>query len=145
MDYRVQAQDTTQTSQTSTSAKSKSDALGKSDFLKLLMAQLKYQDPMKPMDDKSFIAEMAQFNALEEQRNLNSTLTENQAFERLSSASNLIGKAVRIRETVGKGEDAEVVEVTGRVQQLKRDEEGIKLLVNGQFYDVNSVFEVANG
>lgn len=145
MDYRVQAQDTTQTSQTSTASKSKSDALGKSDFLKLLMAQLKYQDPMKPMDDKSFIAEMAQFNALEEQRNLNSTLTENQAFERLSSASNLIGKAVRIRETVGTGEDAEVVEVTGRVQQLKRDEEGIKLLVNGQFYDVNSVFEVANG
>lgn len=145
MDYRVQAQDTTQTSQTSSSAKSKSDALGKSDFLKLLIAQLKYQDPMKPMDDKSFIAEMAQFNALEEQRNLNTTLTKNQDFERLSSASNLIGKAVHIRETVGTGDEAEVVEVTGRVQQLKRDEDGIKLLVNGQFYDVNSVFEVANG
>lgn len=40
--------------------------LGESDFLQLLVTQLRYQDPMQPMDDKQFIAQLAQFSALEQ-------------------------------------------------------------------------------
>ena len=39
--------------------------LGQNDFLKLLATQFKTQDPMKPMEDTAFIAQMAQFTALE--------------------------------------------------------------------------------
>lgn len=72
-------------------------SLDQNDFLKLLSAQLQHQDPMKPMENGEFIAEMAQFSALENSKDLNA------AFKDLNSsiissgslqASLLVGKSV---------------------------------------------------
>lgn len=49
----------------------KNEELGKDAFLQLLVTQLRYQDPLSPMDNGEFIAQMAQFSALEQMQNMN--------------------------------------------------------------------------
>jgi flagellar basal-body rod modification protein FlgD len=74
-----------------------STALGKDEFLKLLMAQLQNQDPTQPSDPTAFTAQLAQFSQLELQQNANSTLSDiasAQAATNQQSAVNLVGKNV---------------------------------------------------
>ncbi|MCT4507996.1 MAG: hypothetical protein N4A48_04420 [Tepidibacter sp.] len=73
----------TQSTKTTSDKKSQ---LGKDDFLKLLTTQLKYQDPLKPMEDKDFIAQMAQFSSLEQMQNLNKSFDG--VFEGIKSLNN---------------------------------------------------------
>ena len=70
-----------------------SNELGKDAFLRLLIAELSNQDPLNPMDDREFIAQMAQFSALEQMTNLNKTL-ENMASMDKYSAVNYVGTTV---------------------------------------------------
>ena len=53
--------------------------LDKDAFLRLLMVQLQHQDPLNPMDDRDFIAQMAQFSALEQMQNMNAAYARSQA------------------------------------------------------------------
>ena len=74
--------------------------LGKDDFLKLLLTQLRYQDPTNPVDDKEFIAQLAQFSSLEQMQNLNTNLQDmmvsQQKLTALAQATSMIGKIVEI-------------------------------------------------
>jgi len=71
--------------------------LGKDDFLKLMIAQLKFQDPSKPFEMEKMGSELAQLSNMEQLQNLNSTLkqmvTKDAPLERLAM-TNLIGKTV---------------------------------------------------
>ncbi len=71
--------------------------LGKEDFLKLLIIQLQYQDPLSPMENTDFMAQLAQFSSLEQLQNVNSNLQANFLLTQSlnnSLATNLIGKRV---------------------------------------------------
>lgn len=84
------------------SAPSAAASLGLQDFVKVLTTQLTYQDPLKPMDNQEFMAQMAQFTALEQTQQLNDRvqqLVDNQAA--LQSVG-LIGRTVDFTTASGR-------------------------------------------
>ncbi|QSI29803.1 flagellar hook capping protein [Variovorax sp. RKNM96] len=89
------------TGSSSTTPNLQANSLGMEDFLKILLTQLTYQDPLKPMDNQEFMAQMAQFTSLEQTQQLNNkieTLITNQAA--LQSVG-LIGKTVDVSTPSG--------------------------------------------
>lgn len=76
---------------------SKQDVMGKEDFLHMLVAQLKAQDPLNPMDATGFTAQLAQFSSLEQLQNVNNSierLATSQSIMQNSQAINFIGKTI---------------------------------------------------
>jgi flagellar basal-body rod modification protein FlgD len=113
-----------------------SSALGKDEFLKILMVQLQNQDPTSPMEDREFIAQMAQFSTLEQMTNLNSTMQkmiESQEQSTLISYSQFLGKEVNWHKINYSEEDpnAEPVieEGTGIVKSIQFIDGGVKLIL----------------
>jgi len=74
-----------QSGNTGVSAIQQRTELGKNEFLNILVAQLRFQDPLRPMDDREFIAQMAQFSALEQMQNLNREFTDVKAMGMIGS------------------------------------------------------------
>jgi flagellar basal-body rod modification protein FlgD len=108
-------------------------SLGKDDFLKILITQLSYQDPTSPMEDKEFIAQMAQFSTLEQMTGMAKDFSRLTSMLMGNEASGALGRSVEIVE----GEST----VQGVVQAVTRGETP-KVLVNGSFYDWNQVIKV---
>ena len=107
--------------------------LGKDDFLKILITQLSYQDPTSPMEDKEFIAQMAQFSSLEQMTNMAADFAKMARMLKVTEASGALGKAVEI--------NLEDDSVQGIVRAVTR-EEAPRILVNGTFYDWEQVIAV---
>lgn len=129
------------TSTQAAAATPKKSGVGKDDFLKLLVTQLRFQDPMNPMEDKEFIAQMAQFNSLEEMQNLNKNLAAQNEFAQLTQASSLIGKTVAIKT------DAE--HFAGKITEVRRMDGELKVMVKplegdepAQPYDLDKIAQV---
>jgi len=80
----------------------KKNELGKDDFMKLMSAQLKYQDPINPMKNEEMAAQLAQFSALEQMMNVNNTLEKMVSGQKPSEhmlAASLIGKRISTDST----------------------------------------------
>ncbi len=76
--------------------------LGENDFLTMMMAQLQNQDPLNPMDNSAFVAQLAQFSQVSGIQNLNTTmssLSSNMTSNQALQASSLIGKQVYVNSS----------------------------------------------
>jgi flagellar basal-body rod modification protein FlgD len=115
-------------------------ALGKDDFLQLLMKQLAFQDPLSPMEDKEFIAQMAQFSSLEQMTSMAQGFTKLSGdFSRItellsgSEAVTALGKSVELND----GER----NIQGVVKAVTRGSDP-QIMVNGSYYSWGTVSKV---
>lgn len=125
-------------------------ALGKDDFLKILITQLQHQDPMSPMQDREFIAQMAQFTQVEQMTNMTKMLENFIKFESsnpLIKYSELIGKNIHFsREIPPANEQGGPRNESGQgiVQTVVTRENGVFVIVdNNQEINVNDIVRVS--
>ena len=109
-------------------------ALDKDAFLKLLVTQMKYQDPLEPTDNTEYISQLATFSELEEMQNLNSSMGR-------QSASSLIGQYVYIEETDSTG-NTKMAE--GTVDYVSFSGGKTYLSIDGTLYNYDDLKTVAD-
>ncbi len=108
---------------------SPSQTLNQADFLNLLVTQMSSQDPLNPVSDTDFAAQLAQFSSLQETQTM---ATELQTLE----ANSLIGQTVTLTPSTG---GAQVSGVVASVQILSGVPE---IMVNGQIYNLSQISAV---
>jgi flagellar basal-body rod modification protein FlgD len=127
----MRIESTQQNAQTASVVKNRAE-LGKNEFMNILVTQLRFQDPLRPMDDREFIAQMAQFTALEQMQNLNSEFAK-------SKAINMVGNFVTARI---QGEGLEPELLRGLVESVIFDSGRTNVVINGQTVDADDIVSV---
>ncbi len=112
------------------------DQFGKDTFLKLLVAQLKYQDPLKPSDPQSFLTQTAQFTSVEKLTELTKQLEATAKTSSISTAAGLLGRWVSYV-------DEEGAEVIGQVAAASPTADGIMLSVDGKDIGLDQIVHIA--
>lgn len=115
-----------------TAARTPKQTLGSEDFMKILAVQFQAQDPMKPMEDTAFIAQMAQFSALEQSNSLVQQMTLLRAEQQQLTAAGYLGRSVTVEN--GDGEP-----VTGEVTAIDNSGAAPALVIGGANYPLSSV------
>lgn len=110
-----------QVQQSSSNSANKPGQIGKDQFLQLMVTQLKYQDPLNPTDNQQFLAQMAQFSALEQMQNLNTSFTT-------SKALGLVGKYVE-----------GTISQNGSSQDVKGDVESVRISGSNAYALINGI------
>lgn len=130
------------------------DVLGKDDFLKILIMQLANQDPLNPMEDREFIAQLAQFSTLEQMTNMSvsmerlALMTEQTA---LMSFNQFIGKQVTWHKMIWSDEDnpledPEIIEGTGVVRTIQYKDGTVELVLDdGSILNPGNISDVHSG
>ncbi|MBS4189234.1 flagellar hook assembly protein FlgD [Bacillus sp. FJAT-49705] len=129
--------------------KTGSDILGKDDFLKILMVQLQNQDPLSPLEDKDFIAQMATFSILEQITNMGSTMekfVKVQEQSQLIAYSQFVGKDItwhKITEAKNPGDVPVIEEGTGRVASVQfKDNSVLFVLEDGTKLEPGNISQI---
>ena len=122
---------TQETKETSTAGK---NSLDKDAFLQLLVAQIKYQDPLEPTSNTEYISQYATFSELEQMQNMSSSMT-------LSRASELVGKEVIMEST---SESGKTTTVQGLVEKVVYNGSKAFLSINGSLYSMDDLKQVVD-
>lgn len=135
----VSATNTATTAATSTDpVTAPQKTLGQADFLKLLAQQFQSQDPMKPMDDTSFISQMAQFTSLQQSSQMATDMAAMKAQQQLATANSYLGHTVTV--DAGNGQT-----VSGDVAGVEITDGTPRLVVGEYTYPISSVLLVQPG
>ena len=113
----------------STSDRVPQKTLGQDDFLKLLVTQFTNQDPMQPMKDTEYIAQMAQFTSLEQAKSMTSST-------QFTQANGLIGRTVDLLPT------GQETPITGVVSSVNVKAGTPQIVVDDQPYDLSSELNI---
>lgn len=97
--------------------------LGQQQFMQLLVAQIQHQDPLEPIKNQDFLAQLAQFSTLESMDNLNSQFSQFLKAEQLSQAAGLLGQTITYGEAGHQGV----------VEELRIDEGNLELRVGQEW------------
>ena len=116
------------------STKSSNNGMDKEAFLQLLVAQMKYQDPLEPTSNTEYISQYAQFSQVEQMQNMSSSMD-------LQRASSLVGKEVYIKTTTSSG-DTKLVQ--GRVDYVSYENNKAYLYINEQKYSIDDLDSVVD-
>lgn len=124
------------TSQSSLSGKTNAAGkdMDKDAFLQLLVAQMKYQDPLQPTSNTEYISQYAQFSQVESLSNMSATMD-------LQRASSLVGEEVYIKTTASTGETKYV---QGKVDYVVYENNKAYLSINEQLYSLEDLDTVAD-
>lgn len=120
------------------SATPTTNSVDKDTFLQLLVAQLRYQDPMNPTDSAQFLAQTAQFTALEKMESVADQTAQAVAAQMAFGASSLVGRTVTYTDTDGST-------ARGTVDAVRFTNEGPTLDVGGTAVALGNVQTVAEG
>jgi len=131
-----QLQEATASSNSLSSSKTSSTtSLDKEAFLQLLVAQMKYQDPLEPTDNTEYISQLATFSELEEMQNM---VVSNE----LSRASGLVGQEVICKVTNSSTGASQYVQ--GYVDYVVYENNKAYVSINDALYSVDDVYEVVD-
>lgn len=108
--------------------------MDKDAFLGLLVAQMKYQDPLQPTSNTEFVAQYAQFSSLEQMQNMSATLE-------LSRASTLVGQVVSVNTTDSMGRSTTI---QGKVDYVIFENNKAFVSIGGATYSLDDVYGVAD-
>jgi flagellar basal-body rod modification protein FlgD len=111
------------------------DRLGKQEFLKLLITQLKNQDPMKPMEDKEFITQLATFSSLEQLQSIGKQFEGLTRAQTVAQAVGLVGKEVEVHLPDG-------ATTSGQVARVRFVGGEPRLVVGDREFDMANVISI---
>lgn len=116
------------------SRKTANDSLDKDAFLQLLVAQMKYQDPLEPTSNTEYISQFATFSELEQMQNMSASMD-------LFRASSLVGQTVLLKVYDSQGRPTNV---QGNVDYVVYEKNKAYLSVNGELYSMDDLDTVAD-
>lgn len=116
--------------------------MGKDQFLKLLITEMQHQDPTNPMQDREFIAQMAQFSSLEQMVNFNAGMNKLIGNMNFQQSFDLLGKNVEITATDKVDDQGNPEIIKGMVSSIKRNEQDTMVTVNGNIYSAGLITSV---
>jgi flagellar basal-body rod modification protein FlgD len=124
------------TTSTTATETPRNDQLGRDAFLQLLVAQLRYQDPLSPTNPQDFISQTAQFNTVEKLEELTDLFTSSNRAVTLAAGGDLVGRTVSWY-----GEDGSVR--SGSVAAALNSVDGVSLVVGTDQVDLDAVIRVS--